>query len=316
MQEVISVIVPVYKAELYLRRCLDSILSQTYPYLEIILVDDGSPDNSGVICDEYAAKDDRIKVIHQENLGVSAARNAGINIACGDWIAFVDSDDYIDADMYAYLLQLAKSADADLVQCDAVLEGEKGSWHRCVFITKEDISVNQWKFLASECWGKLYRRSLIGEERFPQGCSLGEDLYFNVHIMVQTQCFVAGHQAKYHYIQTEGSLFRSNTSRERIFLCRNIIDHAIKEFYQYPVVYEYLRLEKLRNTLDVCSRIVLNQIDGVDGTVQEMRKEVRSQIKRILWKEHFVKKEKFKFLLVGYFWPLYCSVLPRWKKRC
>ena len=97
----ISVIVPVYKVEPYLRKCLDSIINQTYRNLQIILVDDGSPDNCGAICDEYASKDSRIEVIHEENGGVSAARNAGLKLAAGDYIGWVDSDDWIEPDMYA-----------------------------------------------------------------------------------------------------------------------------------------------------------------------------------------------------------------------
>lgn len=112
----LSVIVPVYKVEPFLKRCVDSIIHQTYKNLEIILVDDGSPDNCGAICDEYANKDDRIKVIHKENGGQSSARNVGIAIAKGDYIAFVDSDDWIDSDMYETLIGLAEKYDADIAE--------------------------------------------------------------------------------------------------------------------------------------------------------------------------------------------------------
>ena len=101
----ISIIVPVYKAEKYLSRCVDSILGQTYKDLEVILVDDGSPDGSGVLCDAYAAKDSRVRVIHKENGGVSTARNVGLDAAGGDYISFVDSDDYVDPDMYEKMVK-------------------------------------------------------------------------------------------------------------------------------------------------------------------------------------------------------------------
>ena len=103
----ISVIVPVYKVEPYLRKCLDSIVGQTYQNLEIILVDDGSPDGCGAICDEYAAQDKRVRVIHKANGGVSSARNAGLTAATGEWIGWVDSDDWIEPDMYERMLELA-----------------------------------------------------------------------------------------------------------------------------------------------------------------------------------------------------------------
>lgn len=111
----VSVIVPVYKVEKYLHRCIDSIINQTYKNLEIILVDDGSPDNCGKICDEYAEKDNRIKVIHKSNGGLSSARNAGLDVANGDYVYFVDSDDYIDTKLVEDNLNLAIEHDADMV---------------------------------------------------------------------------------------------------------------------------------------------------------------------------------------------------------
>lgn len=110
MQPLISVIVPIYKVELYLRKCINSILAQTYQNLEVILVDDGSPDQCGIICDEYAKSDSRVRVIHQENSGVASARNAGLQAAQGDYIGFVDSDDWIAPDMYDCLYLAAHEA--------------------------------------------------------------------------------------------------------------------------------------------------------------------------------------------------------------
>lgn len=116
----ISIIVPVYKVEPYLRKCLDSILAQTFTNFEVILVDDGSPDNSGKICDEYAIKDSRVRVIHKENGGLSSARNAGIDIAQGKYLGFVDSDDYIAEDMYEVLYENLKFYDADISSVEII----------------------------------------------------------------------------------------------------------------------------------------------------------------------------------------------------
>lgn len=112
----ISIIIPVYKVEKYLRQCVDSVLAQTYTNLEVILVDDGSPDNCGAICDEYAANDSRVKVIHKKNGGLASARNAGLDAVTGEYIAFVDSDDWIDSDMYETLLRLLLECDADIAE--------------------------------------------------------------------------------------------------------------------------------------------------------------------------------------------------------
>lgn len=114
----ISIIVPVYKAEPYLKKCIDSILNQTFKDFELILVDDGSPDRCGEICDEYALKDSRIKIIHKENGGQSSARNVGLDIAQGEYIGFVDSDDWIEPDMYKKLFKVLKNDNVDMAICN------------------------------------------------------------------------------------------------------------------------------------------------------------------------------------------------------
>ena len=118
MEELISIIVPIYKTEKYLDRCIKSIINQTYKNLEVILVDDGSPDRCGVICDKWAQKDKRIKVIHKENGGVSDSRNAGLDIANGEYIGFVDSDDYIHKDFIKILYNLCKENNSDISVCE------------------------------------------------------------------------------------------------------------------------------------------------------------------------------------------------------
>ena len=114
----ITIVVPIYKVEQYLENCIQSIIKQTYTNLQIILVDDGSPDNCGKICDEYALKDKRIEVVHQSNAGVSEARNIGISKAKGEYIGFVDSDDYIDENMYEEMYELLKTREADVCICN------------------------------------------------------------------------------------------------------------------------------------------------------------------------------------------------------
>ena len=122
MTSTISIIVPVYKVEPYLRKCVDSILAQTYKNLEIILVDDGSPDNCPALCAQYAKEDPRVRVIHKENGGVSTARNAGLDAATGEYVTFVDSDDWIDPDMYVSMMTRIREYGCDAVLCDCLKE--------------------------------------------------------------------------------------------------------------------------------------------------------------------------------------------------
>ena len=162
----VSVIVPVYKVESYLHRCVDCILAQTYANLEIILVDDGSPDNCGKICDEYAQKDKCIKVIHKKNGGLSDARNAGLDIAMGEYITFVDSDDWIHFQYVEILLNNLTKADVDISTCSFVRTPEKmlmdskvseSSYH--IYSSEKAIEQTLYQNrLDNSAWGKLYKK--------------------------------------------------------------------------------------------------------------------------------------------------------------
>ena len=167
----LSVIVPVYRVETYLRKCLDSLVNQTYANLEIILVDDGSPDNCGAICDEYASRDSRITVIHQENRGLSGARNTGLDKATGEFVAFVDSDDYLELSMYEQLMDAAVENGADIVVGDFYTILESGTVRRYSPIqngmplekVQELILEDR---LPSYVWNKIYRRKLFAGIRY------------------------------------------------------------------------------------------------------------------------------------------------------
>jgi len=174
----ISVLVPVFNVEKYLRRCIESILSQTYKDIELILVDDGSQDCSGIICDEYAKKDSRIKVIHQENGGLSIARNSGLDIAQGEYIGFVDSDDYIHKDMYQTLYDTLTKNDVDLAICNYINDDDNNTrlWKDYHPQLVDDIitpyealkrSINDLNYVV--VWNKLFKREIFDDIRFPPG---------------------------------------------------------------------------------------------------------------------------------------------------
>ncbi len=191
----ISIIVPVYNVEPYLRRCLDSIVVQTFTDWECILIDDGSSDNSGVICDEYASRDARFHVFHQENKGVSAARNAGLDAARGEWIGFVDSDDWIESDMYSLLLEKGNET-TDIVICNIFHEYRNKSLSSDYALDFSNQIQNIKNLLLGRISGylghKVFRRKLIGEIRFNSSLIMCEDLLFCVEVFLSTQkiCFV------------------------------------------------------------------------------------------------------------------------------
>lgn len=169
---IVSVIVPVYRVEDYLERCVESIREQTYPYLDVILVDDGSPDACPAMCDRFAGEDERIRVLHKTNGGLSDARNAGIRQATGDWIYFVDSDDFIQKDAIERLLRLALEQKLDVVIGTKRRENNDGS----VFLgSGPELYQRMFTGYCWEAWGKLFRRELVADRLFPVG-KLFEDL--------------------------------------------------------------------------------------------------------------------------------------------
>lgn len=184
----ISVIVPVYKVEAYLERCVNSLLNQTYRNLEIILVDDGSPDRCGEICDRLSKKDERIRVIHKKNGGLSDARNAGIACATGEFLAFIDSDDWYDRTMLETLHSLCEQYQADISECsyrsiwkDSIQEETSCSGAVFEFTPAQAIESNlDWKYCKPVAWNKLYRKKIVKDIRFPVG-KLHED-EFTTHL--------------------------------------------------------------------------------------------------------------------------------------
>lgn len=219
----ISVIIPIYKVEPYLRQCLDSVVNQTHRNLEIILVDDGSPDNCGAICDEYAAKDDRITVIHKENGGLSAARNDGMERATGEWITFVDSDDWCELDYYEQLLSEIDKQDHDVdVFCAGGYYGEydnktvmvssfvknvqynheeaEGLMAKCLIGNYRDLAGSGNGGLSSP-WDKLYRTSFLRKYHleFDTTSKASEDLQFNFQAFDRAQQVSGCTYVGYHY---------------------------------------------------------------------------------------------------------------------
>ena len=216
----ISVIVPVYKVEAYLDKCISSIAGQTYINLEIILVDDGSPDRSGGICDDWTAKDSRIRVIHQENAGGGAARNAALDAARGDLIAFVDSDDYLSPDMFAHLYELLEQG-ADIAECghvdvlddNAVFGGQSDVRTYTVSeAMREHICDRIFRQLI---WNKLYRCEMIGDIRFPVGKKI-DDEFFTYQVLGNAKTLVRSERILYAYRQQESSVMHSMSTRKRL----------------------------------------------------------------------------------------------------
>lgn len=219
----ISVIMPVYKVEAYLDTCVQSLVDQTYQNLEIILVDDGSPDRSGELCDRWAKKDPRIRVIHKQNSGPSDARNAGLEIANGEYIGYADSDDILHPEMYERLLSVMEKEQADIVECnyqefyDGTTPGFPSAEEKIsVFAPKDALShliaTGTFRYLV---WNKLYRRSSIGNLRFLSG-KIHEDVFYVFEVFGLCRKIVKLHTPLYLYRQWPESIMGTAFSLKRL----------------------------------------------------------------------------------------------------
>lgn len=229
MDDLISVIMPVYKVEAYLEESIVSVLNQDHRELELILIEDGSPDRCGNICDAYAAKDSRVRVIHQKNGGAAAAKNAGLRMASGTWLSFVDSDDYLEPGAYSHMLKLLKAHQADAVQCS----------FRDVYRNRTELHLqqpgvlNEHQYLVRfpkdwSCpllWNKLYRRSLFDGIFFEEGHKI-DDEYFTYQGFLNPCKVVLDDRIVYNYRKRASSVMSSpETAEQRILDC---IDMVVK----------------------------------------------------------------------------------------
>ena len=213
----VSIIVPIYKVEDYIKECIDSILAQTYPDFELILVDDGSPDNCGSICDEYAKDDDRIKVVHKQNGGLTSARNAGLKVSKGEWIMHVDGDDWIEPDMLENLVMTAEKNNAEIVFGDFNKYGpyagvkQLPSWNDNKF---ESMS-NYIAYMMTTIWGSIAKRSLYTDNslKSPESISYCEDFHLIVRLCHFAKKIVNVHRPFYHYRYRPTSIVANMSKR-------------------------------------------------------------------------------------------------------
>ncbi len=265
-QPLISVIVPVYNVEKYLKKCVESIQNQTYRNLEIILVDDGSPDNCPKICDELAAMDERIRTVHRQNGGLSAARNSGLSVAKGEWIAFVDSDDYIDNDTYEKLYQAIEENQADLAVCGARIVNEvgdllspcKGNGEVKCYVGQEGYEQLIPTLNNSAC-NKLFKKELIGELIFPIGAVHGEDFIFLLEYLRNVKKIVIVDEEKYNYVKRQESITNSGFSKRKLdeIRSKDRIFEIISEYY--PQFIETARKWKFTARMNVIRSLTLTK---------------------------------------------------------
>ena len=319
--DLISVIVPVYKVEKYLDRCVESIVNQTYKNLEIILVDDGSPDNCSQMCDEWAKRDSRIKVIHKANGGQADARNAGLDIAIGDYITFVDSDDVVDKDYVEYLWNIKCGLNVDVAICQDRLMHSDGellcdnTFHEREFVLNGHDACKNFlyqRFIQVSSWAKIYKKSIFDGLRFPKG-KIFEDTYMTGRILCCVDNIGIGTAAKYNYYINDGSTMTKPFSAAKLDLI-GITDEIVDDMLsKFPDLAQAGLRRKVYARLST-----LNQMRDVDGYFDERQKIIEYVLlngRSVLKDKMAPKMDKVAILClyVGYWfyrfaWKAYCWV--------
>lgn len=317
--KLVSVIVPVYNVERYICHCVESIIDQTYTNIEIFLVDDGSPDRCGKICDNYAQMDHRIKVIHKENGGLSDARNVAIDIANGEYITFVDSDDYIAKDYIQYLVDILEKNDADISGCcakryhegDEDKDEEKTQIDKRVlsFTNQEALEDNFYqKHILNNAWGKVYKRKLFEEIRYPVG-RLYEDLGTTYKLISKSKKIVWGMSEKYFYLQRDNSIMTrkfSINNMDRILMSEELLEFTKQNFPE---------IEKAAISRNFVSNMqVLRELPLEENLFENEYKLIENNIRKfraIVLKDKKAKKINRVIALFSYFPVKYIQFLGR-----
>ena len=319
MNNLISVIIPVYKVEPYLHNCIDSVLASTYRDLEVILVDDGSPDNCGAICDEYAAKDNRIIVIHQANQGLSAARNAGLAKATGDYIAFVDSDDIVSPVMYEKMLWAMRVTNADMAACEytrteneldpvcAITKNELFEFNGvsdCLSVLTIAPSTRAYTWTFFTVWNKLYRKDKMVE--FVAGLSPSEDLLFNFQYALKMEKLVVVHRVLYYYRNNASSIMNSPSIDKSVTTVRvwtYLSDHSHD---LDPSLKQYLVGMGAYCAHNIAWKIVrAGKEDAYTEFLEQARARVKRDFKDLMAFEDLEMKVRIPAILYRYCYPLW-----------
>jgi len=316
----VSVVVPVYKVEAYLNRCVESLLNQTHQNLEIILVDDGSPDNCPEMCENWAERDSRIRVVHKENDGLANARNSGLAVATGDYVMFADSDDYLESDMVEFLLRLLSEHNADVARCGFFYTMESGgeesaSEDESVRVLGRDERIIDLAVsgFTGTAWNKLYNAALVKSHPYDKADGCSEDIMHNYRVYRDANRLVVCDVPKYHYVIRSNSTI--NTSRFGsgafdIIRAKKIIMEGERD---NAAVYPYAVRGFIKSAFIVLSGCI--QHGKFPQEQQELIQDILSFKKTILSSSLYPRSDKMKTLLLSVSPKLYKKTILAIHKR-
>jgi len=294
MKDRISVIVPTYNLEQYLSGCLDSLLAQTYTNLEIVVVDDGSKDCTAQVIAQYAAKDARIKPVYKENGGVTSARLCGVAQATGDWIGFVDGDDYIEPEMYARLLENAKKHDADISHCGYRMvfpSGRTDYYYNSGRVVLQDSlsgmkDLIEGAFVEPGLVNKLFRRelfkSILQEDKMDATIRNNEDLLMNYYLFREAKTAVFEDVCPYYYMLRTGSAATSQLNEHKLKDPLKVLDILFEENEDYPDVQAFVQRRRAQQMISMATLLPKSQKELILPYRREIRKRLRRELKPTL----------------------------------
>lgn len=322
MEDLISIVVPVYKVEKYLNRCVDSLINQTYKNLEIILIDDGSPDGCPQICDEYAKRDGRIKVIHKENGGLSDARNAGISISNGKYIGFVDSDDWIDIEMYKTLHKIVTESKADISCCKMIRCHDEINFKEQGY-DKKISEYNQYQYVkkffkigTQECvyyaCNKLYKKEIIDNNQYPKDLT-SEDVVGTYKAIIKSKKIVEINYPYYYYYYNPDSITTRKFSNKDFDLIP-IWDEVIEITKENDLEYIWMaELNRYRIDYTLLMRMAINlEYKEIEEKYYSKYKNILENLKKhrkVLLKAQIPFSRKITIILICFNYKIFISLL-------
>lgn len=311
MEDLVSIIVPIYNVEKYLDRCINSLVNQTYKNIEIILVDDGSPDKSGKICDMWSAKDSRIKVIHKKNGGLSDARNVGIEKAKGKYISLVDSDDYVHVKFIEILYSLCVENNSDLAMCGNYTTSKEEDWKSEITdYTKRTINcrkaLEDRKIPYCVAWNKLYKSEILKKIKYPKG-KIHEDVAVIYEILYISKSMAITDAKLYYYYENHNSIMRKEYSRKRLDIL-DVLNNAYNSFKDRG------EIKIANNILNDYIDAILEQYKNVSIYSCSEKKSIKKELRRKYafiydkLKKNISKRDVLKYLVYKYLPYLYVHV--------
>ncbi|MGL4345381.1 MAG: glycosyltransferase family 2 protein [Cellulosilyticaceae bacterium] len=304
--DTISIIIPAYNVVQYIERCLESILRQTYKALEIIIVNDGSTDATAVICEAYAKKDERIRLIHQKNQGVAVARNTGIALATGSFIGFVDPDDWVEPQMYEALYTCLKQSPYPVCMCSYYKDSKKGSTPQLFPFNKKSLSryevieevispmigiddlLPKYTYIMGCVWRCLYRKDFLDQYdlRFQKGITIMEDLVFNVGVLLRAEGICIEEGIWYHYVQNKSSVLHSYN--EKMWQDQMRVHDLLEQMLREAGLGEYMRNRLDMRYISMTFSAIYNEIN------RSSKKSMSEKLKNVV---DICSEEKFKATL-------------------